>query len=120
MQRLNTRAFGWVAAIVEVIFVLFAWFLATLGDATAFLDLLRTIYIGFDASLIGLLIGLVEALAVGFAFGYIMAWVYNHKVAKLAGGEVHHDTCSECGTKFETTVLLGEEEDTICTTCANE
>jgi hypothetical protein len=123
MQKLNTLAFGWAIAIVEALAVLFGWLLAAFGDANEFLDLMAMVYIGLDASFVGLLIGLVEAVAVGFAFGYIMAWVYNHKASKMAGGadgEVHHYTCSECGKKFQTEVLLGDEENAVCTVCANK
>lgn len=51
--------------------------LAMFGWGTAFVDLFGSVYIGYAASIPGIIIGFIWALIDGFVAGALVGWIYN-------------------------------------------
>lgn len=58
-------------------YVFFIGISAMFGWGNALVTLLSSLYIGFQASVLGAFIGAVWAFADGFIAGIVIAWVYN-------------------------------------------
>jgi len=50
---------------------------AMFGWGTAMQQMLASLYLGYEASIIGALIGAVWAFVDGFIAGVVIAWIYN-------------------------------------------
>lgn len=78
-MKLSKRALGlslgfvWGLAILLVTW----WFLIIKGTPGEYLTKLRTIYIGYDVSWAGSIIGFIWGLVHGFIAGVLIAWFYN-------------------------------------------
>lgn len=83
-MKLNVKAFGLACALVWGfgIFML-TWWVILFDGASDAPTLLGHLYRGYTITPTGSLIGLIWALADGFAGGIIFAWLYN----KLAGNQ---------------------------------
>lgn len=78
VARLNAYAFGLAAGITWGLGVLFFGLLAwwfNLGHHAQ--ETIASVYVGFNASLRGILMGIVWALMDGFLAGLIFAYLYN-------------------------------------------
>lgn len=81
-MKLNIKAFALTCGILWGIAVFaLAWWMIFQRGATGELTTLGQIYIGFNLSALGSLIGLVWGFVDGLIGGAIFAWLYN----KLAG-----------------------------------
>jgi hypothetical protein len=80
-MKLNLRAFSITAGIITAAAVLITGMLniAWTGYGAAFLEMMASVYPGFDASgTIGdLLVGTLYGLVDGLVFGWIFGWLYN-------------------------------------------
>lgn len=83
-MRLNAAAFGVTCSLVWGIglFCLTWWVIAFEG-ATGEMTWIGHFYRGYRISPIGSVIGLLWALADGFAGGVVFAWLYNALVARF-------------------------------------
>ncbi len=67
-------AFGVICGLATLLLGLTAsWF----GYGTKFVDLIGSVYIGYDATLLGSVIGGAWALLDGLIAGVVIAWLYN-------------------------------------------
>ena len=79
MNNLNTVKTGHVAGILSVAFfalcMLWGFVLSDPTLKELHLNILRIAYPGFGMSLVGFLIGAVEAFIYGWVFGALLAWL---------------------------------------------
>lgn len=77
--RLSVCSLGIAAGITWALGVILIGLMSTyFGLATNWVDLLKSIYVGFDSTLLGTLIGGLWALIDGFICGALVALIYNH------------------------------------------
>lgn len=77
-MRLSVRAFALASGITWGACMLFlGWMAAWFGWSTALVLALGSLYIGFSATFVGALIGLVWGFFDGAIGGAILAWLYN-------------------------------------------
>jgi hypothetical protein len=75
---LKPCSLGAAFAIVSVLFLLFLSFLGLVcGVGIPVLGILASLYVGFNLTVVGIIIGVCWALVVGFIEGVILAWLYN-------------------------------------------
>ncbi|MFC1649010.1 bacteriophage holin [Nanoarchaeota archaeon] len=78
MAKLDVKklglALGFTCAICCFFIALTAWLW---GWGTAIVDLIGTVYIGYEATGVGALIGIVYGFIDGFIGGVLIAWFYN-------------------------------------------
>lgn len=83
-MKLNVRAFAVAFALWWGVGVfLLTWWIIALGDPTTGPTFLGRIYIGYEITPVGSVIGLAWGLADGLVAGAIFAWLYNFLVARL-------------------------------------
>jgi hypothetical protein len=77
-MKLNAKAFALTCAIVWAAAVLlYTWWIIVLEGATGETTLIGRIYIGYNISVVGSLIGAVWGFFDGLIGGFIFAWLYN-------------------------------------------
>lgn len=79
-MRINVRALGLALGILWGLGAFFLAIAATVipgqwGDLVV--GLLGNVYVGYDASVVGALLGALWGLADGFVGGVLLAWLYN-------------------------------------------
>ncbi len=77
MVKFDVKAFTLTCGITWGLFVLFLGWAAMLGWGTGFTGALGSLYIGYNATFLGSVIGLVWAFFDGAIGGLIFAFVYN-------------------------------------------
>ena len=77
-MKINVKAFALSAGIVLgfLVFIV-TWWLIILNGASGAKTALGTIYLGYNISALGSLIGLAWGFVDGLFFGAILAWLYN-------------------------------------------
>ncbi|HAG62301.1 MAG: hypothetical protein CMF55_01985 [Legionellales bacterium] len=76
--RLKPVALGLAIAVLSALSLLFVVFTALcFGVGFPWLGIIASIYVGFNLSFIGIIIGLVWAIIDGFIAGIVLAWLYN-------------------------------------------
>lgn len=77
-MTLNRNALGVsIGAVFAVCMFLTALTAAYLNWGVNIVNLMGDIYIGYEASFLGGIIGAIWAFVDGFIFGFLIAWVYN-------------------------------------------
>lgn len=77
-EKLNEKKLGLAIGIVWAAGVLLLALMAMLWDwGTGVISLLGSLYLGYDASLLGMLAGAIWAFVDGFVCGFLIAWIYN-------------------------------------------
>lgn len=89
-MKLNTRAFALTCAILWAAgILLLTWWIIVLEGATGETTLIGRVYIGYNISAVGSLIGAIWAFFDALIGGFIFAWLYNlladRKPAKKKG-----------------------------------
>ncbi len=77
MNKCQPLALGVAIGVLWAIYVFGLAITAMFGWGTALLESLASLYIGYEASVIGALIGAAWAFADGFIAGVVITWVYN-------------------------------------------
>ncbi len=77
MNKCQPIALGVAIGVLWAFYVSCLAIVAMFGWGTALVESLASLYIGYEASLIGALIGAVWAFVDGFIAGVVIAWVYN-------------------------------------------
>ena len=77
MQKLNASALGIALGISWVACIVFVGITAMFGWGTAWVEGLSSLYIGYQASILGIIIGSCWAFLDGFIGGVMIAWIYN-------------------------------------------
>ncbi len=86
-MKLNVRAFALACALWWGFGIFFlTWWVIALSGATGEPTLLGRIYIGYEISPLGSVIGLVWGLIDALIAGAIFAWLYNFAAARLPSG----------------------------------
>lgn len=82
VNKIDAKAFGLAAAFLWSGGVLLMGLTATVcGWAKPFVGVLSVMYVGYDATIIGSIIGGIWGFFDAFIGGYILIWLYN-KLAK--------------------------------------
>lgn len=68
-------AFGAVYAFFMLVLGLSAW---TTGWGAGLVEMMSSLYIGFSATPVGSLVGVLWGVLDGFILGALLAWVYNY------------------------------------------
>jgi len=83
MNRLDPKAFGLALGILWAGGVVFMGLTAIICSwAQPFVDVLSVMYVGYSASVAGILIGVIWGFVDAFIGGLIFAWLYNKLLAK--------------------------------------
>ena len=78
MNKLDTRAFGLACGILWGGGVFLMGLTATVCSwARPFVDVLSVMYVGYSATVFGILIGTLWGFVDGFIGGIVLAWLYN-------------------------------------------
>jgi hypothetical protein len=83
--NLNVKAFALTCALVWGfgLFVL-TWWIIAIGGVTGEATLIGRLYLGYNISPLGSVLGLIWAFADGFVGGAVFAWLYNLLVKRLS------------------------------------
>jgi hypothetical protein len=85
-MKLNVKAFALTCSLFWGFgLFLITWWIILIGGATGETTLIGRIYLGYNISPLGTVIGLIWALLDGFVGGAIFAWLYNLIAAKWTG-----------------------------------
>ncbi|MFH1391881.1 MAG: hypothetical protein ABIH20_06220 [Candidatus Diapherotrites archaeon] len=76
-DKLNPMALGIAGAIVSAIAMLLLGILGNLGIYRGTVQMMQQAHMFFDTSIVGTILGMVEAAAITFVFAYVLAVVYN-------------------------------------------
>ena len=75
------------------VFIITWWIIAVGGGATGEPTFVARIYLGYEISALGSIIGLVWGLIDGLIAGAIFAWLYNFTAARIPfGGQVENQS----------------------------
>lgn len=78
VRNINVAGLGFALGIACAVYALFIGAAAWLfGWGTAVVEVLSSLYIGYDATFLGAVIGAVWAFVDGFIGGVIIGWLYN-------------------------------------------
>ncbi len=78
MNRLDPKAFGLALGILWSAGVIFMGFTALVCPwAQPFVDFVSVMYVGYSATIIGVLIGAIWGFIDAFIGGVLLAWLYN-------------------------------------------
>ncbi|MCA9373998.1 MAG: hypothetical protein R3B71_01165 [Candidatus Gracilibacteria bacterium] len=77
MNKLNAHALGAASALLAALCMLVIGILAMMGVYMEAYQIMKAFHIWFDATLIGTLIGMVEAGVISYIAGYLFAELYN-------------------------------------------
>ena len=78
MGRLNAKAFGLAFGILWAGGILFMGLMAMFCNwARPFVDVVSVMYVGYGATALGCLIGVVWGFIDAFIGGFLLAWLYN-------------------------------------------
>ena len=76
-KGLNPLAFGYAGAITFAFCMLAVGFLAPMGLYQGAATMMGQYHMFFSLSILGVILGMIEAAILGFIFAYLFAWVYN-------------------------------------------
>jgi len=77
MNKCQPIALGVAIGALWTFYVFGLAIIAMFGWGNALLESLASLYIGYEASIVGALIGSVWAFVDGFIAGVVIAWIYN-------------------------------------------
>lgn len=77
-DKLNPKRVGYaLGKVVAIYVILLALMSSVLGWGTAIVHLMGSLYIGYNTSFVGVLIGAFWGFFDGFIAGYLFSWIYN-------------------------------------------
>ena len=77
-MKLNVKAFALTCAIFCAgAILLYTWWIILLEGATGETTFIGRVYLGYNISLMGSVIGAVWAFVDGLIWGFIISWIYN-------------------------------------------
>ena len=77
MQKLSPHGLGVAAAALAAVCMLIMGILAIAGIYMEAFQIMKAFHIGFDATVLGTIIGIIEAAVVSYIGGYLFGWIYN-------------------------------------------
>ncbi|NIA02097.1 MAG: hypothetical protein GWP15_01810 [Nitrospirae bacterium] len=77
MKKLSPNAIGLAAAILSAVCMLVIGVLAMFEFRMEAFEMMKTMHIWFDATVVGVLLGMVEAFVFSYVVGYLFALLYN-------------------------------------------
>lgn len=78
--KLNSLALGYAAAIIAAVCMLLLGILGNLEVYTGAVEMMQEWHVFFDLSVVGIIIGMIEAAVVSFISVFIFGWIYNRFV----------------------------------------
>ncbi len=81
MNKCHPIALGVAVGALWSAYVIFIGITAIFGWGNAILNVISSLYVGYSASVVGIIIGALWAFADGFIAGVVIAWIYN-QIAK--------------------------------------
>ncbi len=82
MNKFQPLALGMAIGILWAVSVFLLGLFAMFGWGGALVETLGSLYLGYGASIVGAIIGVIWAFVDGFVAGVVIAWIYNLGVAK--------------------------------------
>jgi hypothetical protein len=76
-QELSEKALGLSVGTISAVCMLLIGILGNLGVYMVAVEMMQQWHLFFDLSFVGIIAGIVEASIIGFAGGWLVAWVYN-------------------------------------------
>lgn len=77
MNKIQPVALGIAIGVLWAIYVFFIGIAAMFGWGIALVEVLASLYFGYEASVLGAVIGGIWAFVDGFIAGVVIAWIYN-------------------------------------------
>ena len=78
MNKINVKALGLTLGIIGSSGILFLGLMSLfLNWGTDVINLIGSVYIGYNSTLVGIFIGTIWGFCDGAVFGILIAWVYN-------------------------------------------
>ena len=77
MNKIQPVAFGVAIGVIWAIYIFCAGITAMFGWGGALVQVMASLYIGYDASILGAIIGAIWAFVDGLVAGAVIAWIYN-------------------------------------------
>lgn len=81
-EQLNEMAFGFAGSILSAIVMLILGVLGNIGLYMGAVQMMQQWHILFSLSIIGIILGMIEAAIIGFILCYGFAWLYNKLIQK--------------------------------------
>ena len=75
--RFNSLALGYAAALISAVLMLLLGILGNLGIYTGAVEMMQSVHMFFDLSVLGIITGMIEAAVISFVFVYLFGWTYN-------------------------------------------
>jgi len=75
--RFNSLALGYAAALISAVLMLLLGILGNLGIYTGAVEMMQTVHMLFDLSVVGIITGMIEAAVLSFVGAYLFGWTYN-------------------------------------------
>lgn len=76
-QELNANALGYAGATISAAIMLLLGVLGNLGVYTSAVEMMQQWHIFFSLSIIGIILGMIEAAVFSFIAAYTFGWLYN-------------------------------------------
>jgi hypothetical protein len=77
LYSVGKKNLGFSLGLVFALFTLLLGWIGACGFFLEMIDVLSTLYIGYEPSILGAIIGAISAFIHGFICGYLIAFVYN-------------------------------------------
>jgi len=77
MTKLEPLPFGYAGALVSAGVMLLLGIFGNVNFYTGMVDMMQQGHMFFSLSLVGIILGMIEAAVVSFVLCYAFAWVYN-------------------------------------------
>ncbi len=77
MKKLSPNAIGLAAAILSTVCMLVIGVLAMFEIRMEAFEMMKTMHLWFDATVVGVLLGMVEAFVFTYVAGFLFALLYN-------------------------------------------
>ena len=75
--KLNSLALGYAATLISALLMLLLGILGNLGIYSGAVEMMQSVHMFFDLSVLGIITGMIEAAVISFVFVYLFGWTYN-------------------------------------------
>ena len=82
MEKIDVKALSIALGVSWMLCILFAGIIAMYGWGTSFVEVMSSVYLGYEATPLGIIIGAIWAFIDGAIAGAVIALVYNFTTEK--------------------------------------
>ena len=76
-EQLNTNALAATTAILSAAGMFILGIFGNLGWHMGAVSMMQDMHLMFSPSILGIVLGMIEAAIIGYLIGYVFAWTYN-------------------------------------------